>query len=57
MSLSYLLLILGLYGDYNAVLLSSGLSISGSSLQGALGLGVPHELVLQGSLQLGVLER
>ena len=33
------------------------MSVSGLSLQGALGLGVPHELVLWGSLQLGVLER
>ena len=40
-----------------AVPLSSGLSFSGLSLQGALGLRVPHELVLRGSLQLGVLER
>ena len=33
------------------------LSVLGSSLQGSLGVGVPHELVLRGSLQLGVLER
>lgn len=52
MVLGYLLLILELYGDYNAVLLLSGLSISGSSPRGALQVGV---LNLLWSLQLAFL--
>ena len=52
MSLSYLLLILELYGDKNTVLLLSGLSISGSYPRGALQVGV---LSLLWSLQLAFL--
>ena len=52
MVLGYLLLILELYGYYNAVLLLSGLSISGSSPRGAVQVGV---LNLLWSLQLAFL--